>query len=397
MPSRVRTGMPSLPPISAFEIAQVGLDVDTDDGLESEAERRPFRIPAWSSWILSGVATAIWLAFVLSFGLAGRVAEHWESAVTMLAGSFLAGSSPEGGGAVAFPVFTKALEVPPPVARTFGLSIQAIGMTMAVLSILAFRRSFHLRAALLGSAAAVAGFLISVALFGQRDVAFWPSSIPSGWVKATFSIVLATTSVLMIRHLRHDDGDHRPLPWGLRLDVGLVVLAFTGGLLSSLTGTGANILVFLFLVVVADVAPKTALPTAIMVMTAVSVVGFGLFCVIDNQLAIEIVGDRVVNVGGSAVDLSASRADLLGLWLAAIPVVVWGAPLGSLAASLVRERHLVRFVAVLAAAEVATTFLLVPELRTEPALLVYLAVGLAVVPLAFILARQHRLRLFAAI
>ncbi len=31
--------MPSLPPISAFEIAQVGLDVDTDDGLESEAER----------------------------------------------------------------------------------------------------------------------------------------------------------------------------------------------------------------------------------------------------------------------------------------------------------------------------------------------------------------------
>ena len=78
-----------------------------------------------------------------------------------------------------------------------------------------------------------------------------------------------------------------------------------------------------------------------------------------------------------------------------MPVVVWGAPLGSLAASLVREHHLVRFVAALAAIEVATTFILVPELRTEPALIAYLVVGLAIVPMSFILLRRHRHQVFS--
>ena len=381
--------MPRFPSSSAPEIT------GADDG-RTQADGGPpsLRIPAWWSWALSAGLTTVWLVAVFTFGLGRRVADHWESALTMLAGGFLSGSSPGGGGAVAFPVFTKALEIPAPVARTFGLSIHAVGMTMAVVSILAFRRSFHRRAAVVGSVAAVSGFLISVSVFGQRDVAFWPVSIPSGWVKATFTIVLATTSVLMVRHLRRED-EHQPLPWGNRLDLGLVTLAFAGGLLSSLTGTGANILVFLFLVVVAGVEPKTALPTAIMVMMSVSVTGFTLFCLVDQQMVIEVVGDRVVTVGGSPVDLVAGRADLLGLWLAAVPVVVWGAPLGSMVASLVAEDHLVRFVAVLAAIEVVTTFLLVAELRTEPALMVYLAAGLMVLPLAFTLVGRHRVRLFA--
>jgi len=359
----------------------------------STAQRR--RLPGWTSWALSAVATLIWLVAVIATDLQSRVFEHWESAVTMLFGSFLAGSSPEGGGAVAFPVFTKGLHVPAPVARTFGLSIQAVGMTMAVLSILAFRRAYHARAAVLGSIAAVAGFLLSVALFGHRDLAFWPSTIPAPWVKATFSIVLATTSLLMVRHLRHTDSDHHTLEWGRRLDVGLVLMAFAGGVLSSLTGTGANILVFLFLVVLADVGPRVALPTAIMIMTSVSLVGFGLFGIFDGQFAVEVIGDRVVSVGGLAVDLAASQADLLGLWMAAVPVVVWGAPLGSLVASRVPERYLVRFVALLAGTEVLTTFVLVPELRTEPSLILYLAVGLVVVPGGFLLARQRRQQLFA--
>lgn len=353
------------------------------------------RVPPWCSWALSGVATLVWFVAVLGLGLGGRVLGHWESSVTMLFGSFLAGSSPEGGGAVAFPIFTKALHVSAPVARTFGLSIQAVGMTMATLSILAFRRVIHVRAVVLASIAAISGFLLSVVAFGYPDSVFWPSTIPGPWVKATFSVVLATTSVLMLRHLRHDDSDHPPMDWNIRLDVGLVLLAAAGGFLSSLTGTGANILVFLFLVVLADVRPKVALPSAVVVMAAVSIVGFVLFGLIDRQLAVEVAGDQVIAVGGESVSLVASEADLLGLWLAAIPVVVWGAPLGSLVAALVRERHLVRFVAALAATEVATTFVLVPELRVDSALITYLVVGLATVPPAFVILGRNRVRVFA--
>ncbi len=346
------------------------------------------------SWSLSGIATIVWLVVVLSFGFLDRVVDNWEATLTMVFGSFLAGSSPEGGGAVAFPVFTKAMGVPGPIARTFGLSIQAVGMTMAVISIYLSRRPIHVRAAVMGSISAIVGFLAAVFLFGEPDEVFWPSSIGPAWAKATFSIVLATTSFLMIRHLRADPKDHTSLRWTPRYDLGVVLVSLAGGVLSSLTGTGANILLFLFLLVLADLDPRIALPTALTVMTAVSIVGFVLFAVVNRQLDVVVEAGRVVNVGGNVTDLDATNSDLLGLWLAAIPVVVWGAPLGSLVASRVKEEHLVGFVAVLAGVEVFTTFILVHELRTELSLITYLAVGLLFLPTFCVVCQRHRFRLF---
>ncbi len=348
------------------------------------------------AWLLSAAATVVWLVAVLLGGSMGRVVDNWKSALTMLFGSFLAGSSPEGGSAVAYPVFTKGLHIPGPVARSFGLSIQAVGMGMATIAIVLTRRRVHVQAAIAGSVAAVVGFLGAIAVFGEPSEPFWPLSIGTPWVKATFSIVLATTSVLMIVHLRHGERGHEDrVAWSNRHTYGLIIVALAGGVLSSLAGTGANILVFLFLVSVADIQPKVALPTALIVMTAVSIVGFGLFGLIDGQLNVDIVADRVVAVGGQAVDLEASRTDMFGLWLAAVPVVVWGAPLGSWAASLVKERHLVRFVAALAITEVITTFVLVEELRTDVALIAYLVVGLPVLPALFLVCRAKRFTWFA--
>ena len=364
----------------------------TEAKAADESIASPFGTSA--AWGISAGLTVIWSIVVVSTGLVSRVLHHWESTVTMLAGSFLAGSSPEGGGAVAFPVFTKALHVHTPVARSFGLTIQAVGMTVASASILLNRRAFHRRSAVLGSMAATLGFLLAVVLLGDHDTVFWPPVIGSGWVKATFSIVLATTSVAMVRHLRHGPSDHVAPRWTRRHDIGLLAAALSGGALSSLTGTGANILIFLFLVVLADINPKEALPSAIIVMTSVSVAGLVLFGLFDGQLSVEVSGDRVVRVGDRAVDLVADHADLLGLWLAAVPVVVWGAPLGSLVASRVRESVLVRFIAVLAAVEVLTTFVLVPDLRRDPALIAYLSVGLVVAPAGLIALRRHRERIF---
>lgn len=347
------------------------------------------------SWSISGVTTIVWLTAVMALGLMDRIVDNWESTLTMVFGSFLAGSSPEGGGAVAFPVFTKALHVPGPVARTFGLSIQAVGMTMAVISIALNRRPLHLRAAAIGSVTAIVGFLGAVWLFGNHHEVFWPSTIGSAWAKATFSIVLATTSFLMIRHLRASVEHPFALPWTSRYDIGVAVVGLAGGFLSSLTGTGANILIFLFLIVLADVDPRTALPTAVAVMAAVSVVGFILFAIIDRQLDVVVEAGRVVSVGGTTTDLDASNSDLLGLWLAAVPVVVWGAPLGSLVASKVNEYRLVGFVAVLAATEVVTTFVLVTELRTETSLVIYLAAGLVLLPAFMVMMQRHRFQVFA--
>ncbi|MEM9465080.1 MAG: sulfite exporter TauE/SafE family protein [Actinomycetota bacterium] len=350
-----------------------------------------------SAWALSAIVTVGWALAVVALGLIDRVADQWEAAVTMLFGSFLAGASPEGGGAVAFPVLTKVLHVAAPTARSFGLFIQAVGMSMAVVAIVLNQRPIHRRAVTVATVAAVMGFGVTTIVGNDVDAPFAPSIMGVGFVKATFSIVLATTSVLMVRHLRHDDAvDHRELAWTRRLDIGLVVAAVAGGALSAVTGTGANILVFLFLVVLADVSPKVALPTAIVVMAAVSVVGLITLGIGDGHLAVEVIDDRVVQVGGLDTDLPAAEADLLGMWLAAVPIVVWGAPLGSLVASRVSESVLVRFVALLAAVEVATTIVLVEELRTDAVLAAYLILGLAVVPSAVIALRSRRHAVFAA-
>ncbi len=342
------------------------------------------------AWAASAGVTVTWAVAVIAAGQLGRVADNWEAGATMLFGSFLAGSSPEGGGAVAFPVLTKGLDVSAPVARTFGLCIQAVGMTVAAISIVLCRRPVHWRSAAIATTAAVAGFLASVFLVGEPDQLFWPPSIGTPWVKATFSILLATTSVMMVRHLRSRGGPPLVTRWTRRADAALVLAAIVGGFVSALTGTGANILVFLFLVALVDVNPKVALPTAIIVMAAVSVLGLVLFGLVDGQLDTTVADGVVTSVGGVETSLDASTADLLGLWLAAVPIVAWGAPLGALAASLVTERRLVQFVAFLATVEVVTTFALVPELRSQPSLMIYLVAGLVAVPASCIWLRTRR-------
>jgi uncharacterized protein len=64
------------------------------------------------AWLLPAVFTLSWLVFVLANDHLGRVADHWRSSLTMAFGSFVAGSTPQGSGSVAFPVFTKVLDIP---------------------------------------------------------------------------------------------------------------------------------------------------------------------------------------------------------------------------------------------------------------------------------------------
>lgn len=345
---------------------------------------------------MPAVATVVWAVAVIGTGQLDQVIDHWASAVTMLFGGFLAGSTPIGGGAVSYPVFTKALEVPSPVARTFGLCIQAVGMTMASLTIVVSGRRIHRRSAVVGSVLAIVGFLASAVLLDRPSLPFRPSVVPVPWVKASFSIVLAATAVLMVDLLRRRPPPAAEAPWSRRLDGGLVVAALAGGLLSGLTGVGANIVVFIFLVALAGVGPRVALPTAVIIMSAVSIVGFLSYVVLDGQFDLTFAGDRMVDVGGTPADMPARSSDLFGLFLAAVPVVVWGAPLGSLVASIVPERLLVGFVALLAAVEVATTAILVTELREQPALLAYLLVGVVVLPPVLLWAGYRRHTLFGA-
>ncbi|MFM8770959.1 MAG: sulfite exporter TauE/SafE family protein, partial [Candidatus Kapaibacterium sp.] len=64
-----------------------------------------FYLP-FAAVVLVGVVTA-----VTSLDLYDEVFAWWPAALTMVFGSFIAGASAEGGGAIAFPVFTLLLKI----------------------------------------------------------------------------------------------------------------------------------------------------------------------------------------------------------------------------------------------------------------------------------------------
>lgn len=380
------------------------LEASIQAGLALRRDRR--RARGLLAALVSIVIVVVWAAYVSLDQQWGRVADNWEAAATMVAGSFVAGSTPQGGGAVAFPVLTKGLEVPAEVARSFSMCIQAIGMGTASLAIWINRRRVAWSSVAIALPAALAGLAIGLFALGDSGEPFWPSRLPGPYVKVTFTLVVAAMAAVVFMGYRRQILERRTeLPRLSRpLVTTLVFAGLVGGVASALVGSGADVFLYLVLVVLAALSPRVGVPSSVVVMAGVSVVGLVVLGLADGQLMTQLgANGDVVSVGGQSVTESAGQAvygsgeglpagqfDLFGLWIAAVPVVAVGAPLGAFAAARLRDRQLVVFVALLAAAEVLTTLVFVDELRSDLALAVYAVAGAALLIGALLVAARWR-------
>lgn len=389
-------------------------DIVLAAGAAREAERRR---RARAAVGVSVAVTLVWVIYVSLSGHWPRVGENWAAALTMVFGSFVGGATPQGGGAIAFPVFTKGLGVPSDVARTFSLCIQTIGMGTASLAILINRRVVEWRAVIVGGSAALLSFVVALFAVGDPSRPFWPSTLPGDYVRVTFTLVLVGMAfvVYLGTRVRIRKVDTTLPPMNARLYIALVVAGLVGGLASALTGSGADVMIYLFIVVLFGVDPKVGVPSAVLVMSSVSVVGLVILGVADGQLAVELSGGStgdVVAVGGQTVSgsgagaalaprygaagaaLPAQRFDLFGMWIAALPVVAWGGPLGSWLASRLRARHLVYFALSLAVAETLSTVIFLDGLHRPGGLLAYAATGLVVLMAGLYFLAKYRRAIF---
>ena len=305
---------------------------------------------------LLAVVYMAWLAYMQGAGRWDVFHQHWPVSVTMTVGSFIAGATAEGGAAVAFPVFTKLLHIPSPEARTFGLMIQAVGMTMASVVILTRRIKILPRVIVWVSLGGVLGQVIGTYLV----------TIPAPYPRILFTFVSSAFGAAMALSRWHLNAAPRVrLPsWGGRYRLLFLVIGVLGGSFAAQTGSGIDMATFIVLTLAFGVSEKVGTPTTVVIMGLNSVVGFFLHGVVSRDIGV-----------------------VWDYWLAAVPIVVLGAPLGAVVAARMKRDTIIRFLLFLIALELVTTLWLVPFSRTSIAI-----TGLAVVLSAIAFAGMLRYR-----
>lgn len=282
------------------------------------------RLWIWFTWL--ALFYSVWAAIV--FGRVGwqTVADHWPMALAMAFGSYVAGSTPMGGGTVGFPVLVLLFELPATLGRDFSFAVQSIGMTSASIFILARRQPLAwemLKGAMLGS------------LFGTPlGIIFIAPLVPELWIKVVFAVVWASFGVLHLYRIgeisAHDGMTSPGERWDFR--VGVVVGLVSGATVAAVTGVGIDMVLYAALVLLCRADLKIAIPTSVVIMAFTSVIGIAL--------------------KGAFTGV---QPGVFENWLAAAPVVALGAPLGVFAVALIGRKPTLILVAMLCVAQFVWT------------------------------------------
>lgn len=269
---------------------------------------------------------AAWAGTVLVGGHLATVLEHWPMAVAMAAGSYVAGSTPMGGGTVGFPVLVLLMDLPATLGRDFSLAIQSVGMTSASIYVLCKRQDIEwpmLRAALPG---ALIGMPLGILL-----VAPLASDL---FIKLLFASMWCSFGLLHLRRIKEITSYVGMTPHDIAFDhrVGFTVGLMGSISVASITGVGIDMLIYMVLVLWCHADLKIAIPTSVILMAFTSLVG-----VLTKLLLGNIQPGTFEN------------------WLAAAPVVAIGAPLGAMVVGRVGRRATLYIVSGLCVAQFAWT------------------------------------------
>jgi len=321
-------------------------NVEVNKSMSSNAKARHdhhFYGHIWRRFIPALLVYPVWLytmvsrnAFEDAFGT------YYPLSIAMVVGSMIAGSTPLGGGVIAFPVAVLVIKFKPAQGRDFSLIIQSVGMTAASFLIMYAKRELcHTWLIMWFTFSAVIGmivgfevdmspFLVNVTFttaivcfaisFGYRNLIAKKRPSPNGsnihatrrappddaWVLIEGNFDLSNAALYKFF------GNF--FPWALTLVA--CVFGMVGGLLTSKLGSGADMMAYIFGVFVWNgcVPEEARLPDNM--LTASSVVIMAACSVIGTIL-------RLLQEGGIS-------DEVILCWAACTPIVVLGAPLGSL-------------------------------------------------------------------
>lgn len=256
-----------------------------------------FHSRIFTIWFIG--ALFVWVGLFCAFNDMAFLASHWHYPAIMVLGAFVAGLTPEGGGAVAFPVLSIFFSVDRVLARDFSLMIQSVGMTSASIFILTNKANTlrHYKPLLWFVPVSFAGFVLGMLLL---------QAIPVYIIQALF-LSLITTFAIAYLYSKHRGDAPSLMAANLSDRFMLTGILILGGMCASLFGTGADIILYTLLVTRFAMNEKKATHMSIILMAAISVLGFAYRHFFDANLS----------------------ADQYRTWLCAFPVVLFMAPFGA--------------------------------------------------------------------
>lgn len=190
--------------------------------------------------VLSILCFSAWLAYM---GVSQRWAEvftsGWPMSITMAFGSFVAGSTPLGSGAVSFPVLTLVFNIVANNARTFAIMIQSVGMSCASYRILALHHEQISALALM--------YMIWTGIMGF-NIGYYLVRPPGEYVKTIyFSLTLALGVCVQsyINRFVIHERERTIVITPSHLST-FVPVSMLGGILLSMVGTGWDVVLYIY-------------------------------------------------------------------------------------------------------------------------------------------------------
>jgi uncharacterized membrane protein YfcA len=297
-----------------------------------------------------------WFAYSMPHTLS-ILKDNWPVTVTMVFGSFIAGATSEGGGAVAFPVFTKILHIAPTDAKIFSLAIQSVGMTAATLTIIVMRIEVAWRLIL---------WTCLGGLFGIVAGSVWLAPVlQPALLKMLFTSMIASFALPLAVISRQDRQYNVRMPvFGWREKGIMLLTGAVGGTMTALVGNGIGTICFSVMVLLFGLTEKVSTPTAVVLMAVNALIGFILH----------------LTVWGGFTE------QVKHYWLAAVPVVVVGAPFGAYCCTKLNNKTIAVILIFLILVEFVSSLCLIP--LTKPIAGISLAVFIVFLLLYYQMSRS---------
>jgi len=247
--------------------------------------------------------------------------QYWLSAITMIGGSFVAGATPLGGGAVAFPIFTKLMDISSADSSMFSLLIQSVGMSFASLFFISRKVKINWKVIKYASMGSFISLPLSLAFVALENIT----------VRLIFSEFIIFCAFIMLLKNRPSFFEKWNSVYGA------IFFGFLGGLLTAKIGSGCDAVLYFYLVFICRHCAKDSIPTTVCFM-AINSIYASLWILSSTTL-----GEFVV-----------------GSWWVSAPVVSLGAPLGAYALSKLSRTQTVSMIITIISIEVISSLLFAP-------------------------------------